>query len=127
MVEHLLAKEKVASSSLVSRSKLQTSVLFAALTFVFNKSPPYNNCYSLLQLREPFMKFVLGVLVGVGTGVAATLLLSNRSDDESLVASLQHNAQRALSAAKAASSQRERELWREYHERVPNPDQPVLG
>ena len=74
------------------------------------------------------MKFLLGMLVGVGTGVAATLLLTQESDDQpELVAQIQSTTQRALTAAKSAANIREVQLWREFHERVPNPDQPVLG
>ena len=73
------------------------------------------------------MKFVVGVLLGVGAGVAATLLLSQRSEEEGLIQTVQHNVQSALDSAKAAASQREKELWSDFHERVPSPDQVTLG
>lgn len=73
------------------------------------------------------MKFVVGMLLGVGAGVAATLLLSNHSEEEGLVQTVQQNVQGVLHSAKAAASQREKELWREFHDRVPGPDQAMLG
>jgi hypothetical protein len=73
------------------------------------------------------MKFLVGMLLGVGAGVAATMLLSNRSEEEGLIHTVQHNVQGVLNSAKAAASQREKELWIEFHERVPSPDQPTLG
>ena len=73
------------------------------------------------------MKFVVGMLLGAGAGVAASLLLRNRSEHEGLGATVQANAQRALESAKAAASQREKELWREYHQRVPTPPAKTLG
>lgn len=73
------------------------------------------------------MKFILGLLVGAGAGVAATLLLGNKAEDESLAATIQSNVQGVLASAKAAAAHREQELWREFHERVPSPEQPLLG
>jgi gas vesicle protein len=73
------------------------------------------------------MKFVLGLLVGAGAGVAAALLLANRSEEDSLADTLQTSVQNVLASAKAAAAQREQELWREFHERVPAPEQPLLG
>lgn len=74
------------------------------------------------------MKFVVGLLVGVGAGVAGTLLAAKRNEDAAgLVGTVQSNARRAIEVAKLAASQREKELWREFHDRVPGPDQPLLG
>ena len=73
------------------------------------------------------MKFLIGMILGAGAGVAATLLLSHRSEEEGLLHTVQHNVQGMLESAKAAASQREKELWVEFHERVPSPDQPALG
>jgi hypothetical protein len=74
------------------------------------------------------MKFIIGMALGIGAGVAATLLLSNRSEEEGLIHTVQHNVNSALESAKAAASHRERELWREFHERVPNAtDGPTVG
>ena len=73
------------------------------------------------------MKFLLGIVLGAGAGVAATILLSNRSEEEGLVQSVQTSAQQALASAKAAIIPREKELRREFHERVPSPDRPTLG
>ncbi|HEY1015679.1 MAG TPA: YtxH domain-containing protein [Herpetosiphonaceae bacterium] len=73
------------------------------------------------------MKFIIGLLVGAGAGVAATLLLANKSEDEGLAATIQSNVQGVLASAKAAAAKREQELWQEFHERVPSPEQPLLG
>ena len=76
------------------------------------------------------MKFVVGLLVGVGMGVAATLLLNREEEEDealTLVGTVQTGTKRALESAKAAATQREKELWREFHERVPTPDQQITG
>lgn len=73
------------------------------------------------------MKFVAGMLLGVGAGVAATLLLRNRNEYDGISATVQANAQRALESAKLAAAAREKELWREYHLRVPTPPAKTLG
>jgi len=73
------------------------------------------------------MKFVVGMVLGLGAGIAATLLLANRTEEEGLMHTIQHNVDQILASAKVASSQRQSELWQEFHERVPNNELPTVG
>ncbi|MBM7843983.1 MULTISPECIES: hypothetical protein [Herpetosiphon] len=73
------------------------------------------------------MKFVFGLIVGVGAGLAASFVLANRDEEEGALGSLQVNVKSAIASAKAAVVQREKELWTEFHERVPAPDQTTIA
>lgn len=73
------------------------------------------------------MKFVFGLVLGIGAGLAASYVLNNRDEEEGALGSLQVSVKGALDSAKAAIAQREKELWTEFHERVPAPDQTTIA
>ncbi|MBP8252269.1 MAG: hypothetical protein KAX40_07875 [Herpetosiphon sp.] len=65
------------------------------------------------------MKFVVGLLLGLGAGAAAAIALSQRDAEEGMIKTVQANMNSALQSAKKAAEYREKELWNEFRDRVP--------